>query len=203
MQVFFKKNKKCKKWKVNISIYIFDMGILKKTGGVIMKKYFLAVLIATLFVFTGCSMKNNSVTDNNDNSDLNPNDKVAYNTTVCTKMEQKDGVTDNTSYEIHYDGNNVKSITMKMNYQLNDNELGMDVFNNNKSIFNDMKDMFKDAASITTNVVEDSASLFKANLDVAVDNMSDDEITRFDRFTISKDLEEQKRYFENEGYTCK
>lgn len=169
-----------------------------------MKKYILTIMIATVLFLTGCGIKNNTVSDNNDGSDLNPTDNanVAYQTTICRKDEDKNGVTDKTTYEIKHDGQNVKNITMKMHYELTDETNGKNVFDNNKSIFTDIKDAFVDAVNITTNVVEDSANLYRANIELAVDKMSDEDMTKFDKFKVSKDLNEQKRHFEDDGYTC-
>lgn len=169
-----------------------------------MKKYIFTIMIATVLFLTGCGAKNNTVTDNNDESDLNPTDNanISYATTTCSKDENKDGITDKTSYEIKHDGNDVKSITMKMHYELIDETNGKNAFENNKSIFTDIKDAFTDAVNVTTSVVEDSANLYRANVELAVDKMSDEDITNFDKFKVSKDLEEQKKHFEDDGYTC-
>ena len=167
-----------------------------------MKKYFFITVMTAALLLTGCGTKNNTVTDNNDNSDLNPTQDVSYQTMTCTKDENKDGVIDKTSYEIHHDGTNVKSITMSMHYELADETTGKDAFDNNKSILDDIKEAFTDAANVTTSVVEDSANLFRANAEIAVDKMNDESIAKFDRFKISKDLEQQKKNFEDDGYTC-
>lgn len=172
------------------------------TGGVIVKKSILIIVITGILLVTGCGIKNNKTTDNNDTSDLNPTTDVSYKTTTCSKDEDKDGVKDKTSYEIHHDGSTVKSITMNMHYELTDENGSGNVFDDNKSIFNDIKDAFVDAVNVTTNVVEDSANLFRANVEVMVENMDDDAINSFDKFKISKDLEQQKKHFEDDGYTC-
>lgn len=167
-----------------------------------MKKYmWLAIMIGALCM-TGCGTKNNDVTDNNDNSDIAPTTDVAYQTTTCTKDEKNAGVTDESSYIIKHDGDKVKSITMKLHYNLDD-DTGKEIFDKNKSVFTNIADKFKDIVGLTTNVIEDSASLYRANVELAIDKMSDEDMNNFDEFKLSKSLEEQKRHFEDKGIICK
>lgn len=169
-----------------------------------MKKYFLIAIVVGSILLTGCNAKNNDVTDNNGNSDVNPTQspETSFQTMTCTKNNENMGVEDGTKYYIKHDGQNVKSITMKLDYNIT-NDSDKEMFDKNKSLFEDIADKFKDVVGVTTNIVEDSVDMFQADLTLAVDKMSDTDINQFDQFKISKQLEEQKKVFEDKGYTCK
>ncbi len=168
-----------------------------------MKKYFLVVALLGFMIVTGCGAKNNEVTDNNNQSDVNPNPtaNVVYQTMTCTKKDENMGVGDGTKYFIKHDGQNVKSITMKLDYHMT-NDKDKEVFDQNRNLFTELADKMKDIAGVTTNIVEDTVDMFQADLTLALDKMSDTDIANFDDFKLSKDLEEQKRLFEEKGLTC-
>ncbi|MCI8445530.1 MAG: hypothetical protein HFG15_03735 [Bacilli bacterium] len=91
---------------------------------------------------------------------------------------------------------------MKLHYNLND-DTGKEMFDTNKSVFTNIADKFKDVVGLTTNVIEDSASLYRANVELALEEMSDEDMNNFDEFKLSKSLEEQKKHFEDKGIICK
>lgn len=177
--------------------------IIIMTGGVKMKRYLLTTAVIGIMVLTGCSLKNNSVVDNDDKSDIDPmaTPSVNYQTVTCKKDNTNVGVDDNTTYIIKHDGDTVKSITMKMDYKLNETS-GKELFDNNKSILTNITDKFKDIAGLTTNIVEDSVDLFKAEVNLEIDKMKDDDMGKFDDFKVSKSLKEQKKHFEDKGINC-
>lgn len=168
-----------------------------------MKKYLLVIALLSFMIVTGCGVKNNEVTDNNNQSDVNPDPSanVTYRTMTCTKKDENMGVGDGTKYIIKHDGQNVQSITMKLDYHMTNDE-DKEVFDQNKNLFTDLADKMKDIAGVTTNIVEDTVDMFQADLTLALDKMSDTDIANFDDFKLSKDLEEQKRLFEEKGFTC-
>lgn len=166
-----------------------------------MKKYIWSIMMIGALIMTGCGIKNNDVTDNNDDSDIAPTTDVAYQTMTCTKDKTNVGVKDASKYIVKHDGENVKSVTMKLDYNL-ENETGKELYDTNKSVFTNIADKFKDLAGLTTNVIEDSASLFRADVEFAVDKMNEDDLTKFDDVKLSKSFKEQKKHFEDAGMTC-
>lgn len=170
-------------------------------GGVRMKKYIWLTIMIGALVMTGCGAKNNDVTDNNDNSDLAPTTDVAYQTMTCTNDKTNAGVKDASKYIIKHDGENVKSITMKLDYNL-ENETGKEIYDTHKSVFTNITDKFKDIVGLTTNVIEDSADMFKADIELAIDKMDDTDLAKFEDIKLSKSLQEQKKNLEDAGMKC-
>lgn len=168
-----------------------------------MKKYFLLAILVGCVVLSGCGIKNNEVTDNNDNSDVNQNKTpdVTYQTMTCTKKDENMGVDDGTKYIIKHDGQNVKSITMRLSYHTT-NDSDKEIFDENKSLFTNLADKMKDVAGVTTNIIEDTVDMFQADFNLAIDKMSDNDILEFDQFKVSKNLAEQKKLFEDKGLIC-
>lgn len=170
-------------------------------GGVRMKKYIWLTIMIGALVMTGCGVKNNDVTDNNDDSDIAPTTDVAYQTMTCTKDNTNAGVKDASKYIVKHDGENVKSITMKLDYNL-ENETGKEIYDKNKSLFTNIADKFEDLVGLTTNVIEDTASLFRADIELAIDKMDDSDLDKFEDVKLSKSLKEQKKHFEEAGMKC-
>lgn len=168
-----------------------------------MKKYLIVTILLGTIIIAGCAAQNNDVTDNNDNSDLNPTatPEVSYQTTTCTKNNDNMGVADGTKYIIKHDGENVKNITMKLDYSVN-NDDDKEMYDENKSLFTNIADKFQDVVGVTINVIQDTTDMFQAELDLAVDKMTDNDMANFDQFKVSKSLTEQKRNFEEKGLTC-
>lgn len=168
-----------------------------------MKRILMTITIITIVLLTGCGIKNNDVVDNNNDSDVNPtaSPEVNYRTITCKKDKENVGVEDNTTYIIKHNGDEVKSITMKMHYKLNE-EAGKELFDENKSLLTNITDKFKDVAGLTTNVIEDTVDMFRAEVNLQLDKLEEADMDKFDNFKVSKSLEEQKKYFEDKGIKC-
>lgn len=167
-----------------------------------MKKFLIISIAFVMFFMTGCGVKNNTTTDNNDGSDSNLSDKDNLETTTCTKNDKNESVKDESSYIIKHDGDTVKNVTMKMHYKL-ENETGKELYDTNKSVFTNIKDKFQDIVGVGTNIIEDTADMFHAEVTLDLEKMSDEDRNKFEDIKLSKDYNTQKKYLEDKGLTCK